>query len=258
LTLPVKLYNDSQLSQVERNLKHIFEGLKAEIKFHGASPRGWIQVSVSGEDDKVVTHYLADKIGLCPIELQNVGKYSRFKGFLIEPTKTKDELHVDIGIFSPSNIDAVIPLHRLQSQLGDGRKIALDKLAELFGFCRNLPLHIRVTSVDFQKRHIEAELSEKQQSQYAEWTRSLLDRLLILGASYNEVKSAISMTQSNRDIVIIESLGIFEHAVVCKLGTDAAGLIPKIGKRLRKATLSVFNPRKILGLFGSNPTPSIS
>jgi hypothetical protein len=256
--LLVKLYNDSQLSQVERSLKSKLEGLKTEIKICGASSRGWVQVSVSGEDEKVAVHYLADKIGLCPIELQNVGKYLKFKGFLIDPTKTENELHVDIGIFSPSNVDAVIPLHRLQSQLGDGRKIALGKLAELFGFCQNLPLHIRVTSVDLQKRCIEAELSEKQQSQYADWTRSLLDRLLVLGASYNEVKAAIKMTQSSRDIVRIEPLGIFEHAVVCKLGTDAAGLIPKIGKNLRKATLSVFNPRKILGLFGSNSTLSIS
>jgi hypothetical protein len=43
---------------------------------------------------------------------------------------------------------------------------------------------------------------------------------------------------------------MFEHAVVCKLGTDAAGLIPKLGRILGRAVLSVFNPRRILGLLG--------
>jgi len=45
---------------------------------------------------------------------------------------------------------------------------------------------------------------------------------------------------------------MFEHAVLCKLGTDAAGLIPRMGKNLRKAVFSVFNPRKILALFGDD------
>jgi hypothetical protein len=38
---------------------------------------------------------------------------------------------------------------------------------------------------------------------------------------------------------------MFEHALTCKLGTDAAGLIPKIGKKLPSATFSVFNASRI-------------
>jgi hypothetical protein len=48
----------------------------------------------------------------------------------------------------------------------------------------------------------------------------------------------------NRDILGIEPLGLFEHAATCKLGTDAEGLIPKIGKSLRNSTLQVFSPRR--------------
>jgi hypothetical protein len=86
----------------------------------------------------------------------------------------------------------------------------------------------------------------------------LLDRLLILGASYSEVETAVKIAEVNRDIVYIEQLGMLEHALVCKLGTDAAGLIPKVGKILGRASLSVFNPRRILGLLGDGSVLPIS
>jgi len=37
---------------------------------------------------------------------------------------------------------------------------------------------------------------------------------------------------------------------VGKLGTDATGLIPKIGRYMRKAEFVVFNPKKVRGLIG--------
>jgi hypothetical protein len=51
----------------------------------------------------------------------------------------------------------------------------------------------------------------------------------------------------NRDVISVEPLGMFEHALTCKLGTDAAGLISKIGRILKNARFAVFNPRKISG-----------
>jgi hypothetical protein len=47
-------------------------------------------------------------------------------------------------------------------------------------------------------------------------------------------------------VIGLESLGMCEHALVCKLGTDAAGLIPRIGRILKSAKFAVFNPRKIM------------
>ena len=226
------------------------KGLKVKTNMLKTDSLGWVHVSISGEDENVAVRYLADNIGLCPASLEEIRKYSTFKGYVKDPSKNKNELWVDIGVSSPSHVDVAVSLNQLQGQLADGRKMALGKMAELFGFCENLPLHIRVISADFEKKRIEAELSDKQQEQYAVWTRSLLDRLLVIGASFSEVMSAVRRAEFDRDIVKVESLGVFEHAVVCKLGTDAAGLIPRMGKNLRKAFFSVFNPRKILALFG--------
>jgi hypothetical protein len=246
VTLLTKVYDNSQPEYVDRFLKSTLKGLKVETEIRGATSRGWIQIAVSGEDEKAAVRYLADQIGLCPTRLEDVAKLSMLKGYVSVIDKSKGELSVDVGVSSPKIIHATISLQHLQAQLVDGRKVALKKIAELFGFCENLPLTVKVTSVNKENRRIEAMLSEKQLMQYRNWTRSLLDRLVILGASIPEISLTLKKAMCSRDIVSVEHFGLFEHAAVCKLGTDAAGLIPKIGKRLRNATFSIFSPREIL------------
>jgi hypothetical protein len=166
--------------------------------------------------------------------------------------KNKSEFSVDVGVFSPNIVDAVVSLQCLQAQLADGRKIPLSRLVELFGLCGNLPLTIKILRIDDERNRIEAELAEKQRNQFSDWTRSLLDRLQIIGASHDEIKSALEKAGFRRDVVAIEPLGTFERSVVCKFGTDAAGLIPRIGKNLGRAAFTVFNPRKIVELLGED------
>jgi hypothetical protein len=254
VTLLTKVYDNFQLRHVDGFLKSTLKDLKVKTEIRGATSRGWVQIAVSGEDEKVAVRFLVDEIGLCPTRLEDVDKLSTTKGYVASMDKNKGELNVDVGVFSPKIIHAVIPPHHLQAQLVDGRKVALKKIAELFGFCENLPLTVKVSSVNKENRRIEAVLSEKQLIQYGNWTKSLLDRLVILGASVPETRLALKKATCDRDTVSVEPLGLFECAVVCKLGTDAAGLIPKIGKNLRNATFSIFNPRKILAFLGDYVT----
>jgi hypothetical protein len=107
-------------------------------------------------------------------------------------------------------------------------------------------LTVKVTGVSEEERVVEAMLAEKQLMSFRGWTLSLLDRLLVFGVPVGDVDSALERAELGRDVVDVESLGLFEHVVVCKLGTDAAGLIPRIGRRMRRASFSVFNPRRIL------------
>jgi hypothetical protein len=246
VTLLIKAYEESQLKLVDKSLKSILKGLKVEAKIFEITPRGMVQIKVSGEDENVALNYLNKEVGICPTSLEQIKKYSETKGRIISLNKSRTELYVDIGISSPNIVDAAIPIQHLQAQLADGRKIALKKLIELYGFCENLPLTIKILDANKQKSHIEAMLSEKQISHYKKWTKSFLDRLIILGPSLLEVRLALKKARVNRDVVNIEPLGFFENAVVCKLGTDAVGLIPKIGKILRNSTFSVFSPKKIL------------
>jgi len=246
LTLLTKVYNNFQLKLVDKNLKSILKGLRVEAKICGVTSRGWMQIALSGEDETVALRYVTDEIGACPTTLEHVNKFSTIKGRITALNKSRDEIYTDIGVFSPSTVDAAISLRHLQAQLVDGRKVALEKLVKLFGLCEDLPLTVKILNIDKEKSHIDAMLSEKQLIQYRNWTKSLLDRLIILGSSTFEIRLALKDAGLNRDVVNIESLGLFEHALLCKLGTDAAGLIPKIGKKLRNATFSIFNPKEFL------------
>jgi hypothetical protein len=249
VTLLAKAYIDSQQKQAERLLKAKLEGLKAELKTSGTTSRGWIQIDLSGEDEKAALHYLNREIGLCPASLVNIERFSTIRGRIVSLDKCKNDACLDIGVFEPETVDATIPLSVLQAQLGDGRKIALRKLVELFGFCDNLPLTVGISSLDRERDRLEVVLAETQLSKFRSWTDSLLDRLVVLGASVSEVRSAIEGTGFQRDVVEVEALGLFEHAIVCKLGTDAAGLIPRLGRCLPYAVFSVFSPRRVLEFF---------
>jgi len=254
VTLLTKVYNNFQLKRIHKFLKSTLKGLHVEAEIYGVTPRGWTQIVVSGEDETVALRYLAEEIGFCPIRLEDVKRFSAIKGRIIDLGKSRGEFHIDIGVISPKIIDATIPLQHLQAQLTDGRKVALKKIVELFGFCENLPLTIKISNVDNKNNRIEAMLSEKQLIQYKNWTKSLLDRLITVGASLPEIRLALKTAGCNRDIVSIEPLGLLEYAVVCKLGTEAPGIIPKIGKNLKNANFSIFNPREILEFLGDHLT----
>jgi len=249
VTLFAKAYNNRRLDSFDKNLRSTLEGLKVEVKTCGATARGWIQISVSGEDENVALRYLDDRIGLCPASFEDIHRFSTIKGRITNLENSRSELRIDMGVFSPSIYDTTIPLARLQAQLADGRKTTLKEIAGLFGFSENLPITVKIDNVDKDKSLIEAEVAEKQRRHYIAWAESMLDRLLILGSSHSGIELAVEQAGLNRDVVNIEPLGGFEYAVVCKLGTDAVGLIPRIGKNLRNASMAVFSPRRIFTFF---------
>ena len=151
VTLLTKVYSQFQLKIVDKNLKSTLKGLKVETKISGATPRGWVQITLSGEDEKAASNHLANEVGLCPTHLEYVEKFSTVKGRITALNKSSGELYVDIGVFSPNIVDAAVPLNRLQAQLVDGRKVALKKFVELFGFCEHLPLTVKVFGIDKRK-----------------------------------------------------------------------------------------------------------
>ena len=245
LTLLAKISSVNRLQQIEKTLKLAFEGLNVETKILGTVADRWIQIALTGEDEGIATNYVIEEIGLCPSSFGNVRKFSTLKGYITNFKKNGEELPIDIGVFQPKIVYASIPLLHLQAQLVDGRKVALGKIAELYGFCEDLPLGVKVSQLNEGESHIEAELSNRQVRRYMVWRGSLLDRLVVLGPSLQEIKMTLEQAELDRDVIGVKPLGMFEHALTCKLGTDAAGLIPKIGRLLKNAKFSVFNPKKV-------------
>jgi hypothetical protein len=245
LTLLTKIYNVDQLKQIDKALKLSFEGLDVEAKILGTLADRWVQVALSGEDEGIATNYLTKEIGFCPTSFDSIKKFSTLKGYVTNLEKSREELSIDLGVFQPKIVHATIPLDYLQAQLVDGRKTALRKIAELWGLCENLPISVKVARVNEEESRIEVELSTSQVERYEVWRDSLLDRLLVVGSSLYEVKMALEHARFERDVISVEPLGMFEHALVCKLGTDAAGLIRQLGRNLRNAKFTVFNPKRL-------------
>lgn len=245
LTLLTRVHSVHRLNQIDVVLKLMLEGLDVKVKIIGTALGRWVQVALSGEDESIATRYLAKEIGFCPAIFGNLAKFSTLKGYIVPSEKNKQELKVDIGIFQPRTVNATIPLSHLQVQLIEWRKASLRKLSELYGFCRDLPVKIMVTHVNEETSRIDAELSTWQIENYKIWREALLDRLIVLGVVLPQVESALEYAKLDRDVISVEPLGVFEHVLTCKLGTDAAGLIPKIGRILKNAKFAVFDPRRI-------------
>jgi len=248
LTLLVKASNPRHLKQIDDILKNEFGQLSLDVKVLGTPVNKWVQVSLSGEDEAIATSFINQKIGTCPISIKRVEKFSVLKGYISKIDDVKQELRVDVGVFEPKITQAVIPLKYLQAQLADGRNIDLKKICEIYGFRENLPLSIKIAELTDDL--LQGELSVDQLEKIRFWRQSLLDRLIILGASIDEVEVVLERTRLERDIIGTEALGMFEHALTCKLGTDAAGLVSKVGRYMRNAVFVVYNPKKTAEFIG--------
>ncbi len=249
LVLQAKVYNTNQLKQINSLLETNLEGIDAKVEL--AMDENWVRASLSGEDETIAASFLRREIGLCPETLENVKRFDNLKGYITGLAGAPDKLRVDIGVFKPENILATVLLSHLQAVLVDGRRIALKKIVELFGLSDGLPLNIKITALDRVEKQIGASLATAQVERFNTWQESLLDRLIVLGASLQEIRNILKHTGMERDVVGVETLGMFEHALTCKLGTDAAGLVPTMGRNLRHAKFVVFNPRKIRDILTS-------
>jgi hypothetical protein len=252
VTVLEKLYGSGSPETFEKLYSGLVSGLKVQLSFAGTTNRGWIQLQVSGEDETAALSLLDREIGLAPVSLDKLKKFSVVQGKVVFPNRSKDELYVDLGVFSPETCDAVLSGRRLWAQLADGKEVPLQSLVELFCLYDNMPLEVKVAEdVGEGSKNVEAVLSEAQFSLFSGWVGCRFDRLVVLGSLFSDVERAVELSRHFRDIIRIESLGVLEQVVLCKLGTDAVGLIPKLGRYLKSAVLVPFSPKKILEATGS-------
>ena len=243
-TLLTKTDRQIQLNQIEKIMKDRFENLDVSVDIAGVIADRWVQVDISGEDEGIATNYISREIGFCPERIGEVDRFATLKGYLTNTEDAKEGLTVDIGVYEPITANARVPVDHLRAQLADGKALEFNRIAEIYGFIRDLPIEVKVKNLNQQKDYFEAELAREQISKYKLWIESLMDRLIVIGATKAEIHRALNYTGLRRDIIGAESLGIFEHALTCKLGTDAVGLIPTIGRSLRNKRIIAFNSRK--------------
>jgi hypothetical protein len=252
VTVLEKLYGSASPKTFEKLYSGLVSGLKVQLGFAGTTNRGWIQLEVSGEDETAALSLLEREVGLAPVSVEELKKFSVVQGKVVFPNRSNEELYVDLGVSSPETCDAAVSRKRLCAQLADGKDVPLQKLVKLFCLYDNMPLEVKVAE-DCKEgsKTVEADLSEAQFSLFSRWVGCRFDRLVVLGSLVSDVERAVKLSRSFRDIIRVESLGVLEQVILCKLGTDAVGLIPKLGRYLKSAVLVPFSPKKILEALGS-------
>lgn len=254
VTLLEKLYSSISTETFEQFYAGLVSGLNVQLRFAGTTNRGWIQLDVSGADETAALSLLDREIGLAPVSMNKLKKASVIRGKIVFSNKSTEGLHVDLGVHSPHVLDAVLSEKLLCGQLADGKKVSLQKLVELFCLVDDLPLEVKVVQgVLDENKNVEACLSEAQLASFSNWVRCGFDRLIVLGCQLSDVERAVKVSRHSRDVIKVESLGVLEQVVLCKLGTDAVGLIPKVGRYLKSAVLVPFSPKKIVEAIGSQP-----
>ena len=233
------------LKEISRHLKHLSEDLDVRINSLEYSGKGWIEVALSGEDEEVVVSYLEKEFGLTLSTIEEVIVGQNLRGKIVDSGSVGYGLYVDLGINDPKNIDALIPLHELRTQLVGNRKIPLRDIIHTFCLFDNLTIEIAPTRIDRDRPVIEAHLSGSQLSSLNDWEETNLERLIVIGATSSQVINSVIRSGHKRDVLRVEGLGLLESSVICKLGTHAKGLIPKLGRFLRRVPMHVFLPKTV-------------
>jgi hypothetical protein len=68
----------------------MLEGLDVQIVVRGTHGPGWVDLSVSGEDEKVALQFLRDNVGFCFSSWDVVHKFSVIKGFVAGHTESRN------------------------------------------------------------------------------------------------------------------------------------------------------------------------
>ncbi len=239
-----KVSKRSSFREFREAIASLVAGLKVKLMEFDVVDNGWVKVGLSGEDENVAVKLLEKKVGLTPDVAENVDHFNVMRGRVVFSVRPRIEVFVDVGVYSPKPVYAVIPLRCLQRQLVDGKKFALSRILELFGLSDGVPVEVRILKIT--EKDFQAELTERQLEQFERWISSSVDRLIVLGIGMIGAEKAIRKAKIERDILGIESLGLMDCVVVCKLGTDVFGLVPKLGRLLGRASLVCFCPQRIL------------
>jgi len=212
--------------------------LAANITFEGFSQRGWAQVNVSGEDAEIVTQLIANKFNLARTDSASEAaevyeaEIHRF---------SEAGLSFDYG--SGPNSNSIIPIHSLQAQLADGKDVSLRELVDCYCLYPGMRISVRVRR---RSNGFESWLSDEQTERFSQWITTGLDRIQAFDCYRQDAESAVLNAHLSRDVIAVQPLTLTLQSIVCKLGTDAVGLIPKLGSVLRKQKLRPFLPKKIM------------
>jgi hypothetical protein len=219
-------------------------GLSASTNPDGFSRKGWTRIDVEGQDSEILLELISRELGRAQTDLSLVEMHGNYQG--VVAGEAGGNLEIDIGIEAPKPLNVKVKLSSLRAQLTDGRPLSGSAIAEDYCLYPDSRAAIRITRLEPDANIVEGCLEDSQISMFSKWVASRLDRIQVFDCFRQELESAIRSGNLERDIISVDPMSLTMHSVECKLGTDAIGLMPKLGSILRKRKLKPFLPRRIL------------
>ena len=208
------------------------------------------EININGPEELFVSNILSKEIGTIH-EFKDIEVGYEYKGTMVDVGKVGFGIFVDCAILNPK-IDVLISLHKLREQLCDGKELSLKEIIAAYNFIAHFPVMVKITKLDKVKDKIQGEFTKEYLNLYIKLVDENLDGIFVSGATKNQFKKALIRKGHLRDIVSIKRYGYLEHIVILKEGTEAPGIIARIGNYLRNCKLSAVRHNRIKNLIGNS------
>jgi hypothetical protein len=218
------------------------EGLALE--WESSLAHGWLTVRARGDDSEAFSNLLRKKMGEAPVEISKIEKWDNLRGYVTTAGSVGFGVYIDVGVLQPRPKDALYPLHRLRAQLSDGMQESVKQVLAANALIDYFPVKTVVTEIEGDK--ITVELADETQHMLLSWRKYPLDRLVAVGLSTVQAQKLVGQMRLTSDIIEISPLSLFVQLFVLKVGTDAPGIIAKVGSRLRGVPLASYRAWKTL------------
>jgi len=227
---------------LDKALKDLKTELNATITLDGFTSNRWARIGISGEDSEILAQLIANEFGLAQTDIREIDVPGVYESIITR--SSAKGLEFDIGLEPPAHINCSVPASHLIAQLADGKSIQCREIIDDYCFFPGVRLSVRITRKT--DNEIEAWLSDSQIERLSAWITSGLDRIQVFDCYKQEVGAAILKANLSRDIVSARPITLTVQSITCKLGTDAVGLIPKLGSLLKRQKLRPFIPKRIV------------
>jgi hypothetical protein len=243
---------DELRSPLENRLRKLASNLEVSFEVEGVTSNDFLRIGVKGPDLEVFTELIRRKLGLAPAQISDLEVNDNIKAYPTGIDAKQQMIEVEIGPVS-INFRSEITKEALMAQLCDGRSFPVERVARTFCIQEGVPIEVRITSIHSDRRNIEAWISDDQISRFEEWRRQRYHRIIAVGGLQDRIDKAIRLSKIERDIAEVEELSLMSHMLVCKLGTEAPGIIAKIGRYMGDFKLYAFLPERVDKLRFSTP-----
>ena len=228
---------------MQESLSKLKGDLSASAALAGFTDNGWAKLDIGGEDREIFQEIISRQLGRAQTDLNQIENQSNYLGLV---NTVGADLVVDLGIEKPSPLNLVVSPMALRAQLCDGKPLSCKEITEYYCIQKGSKVAVRVTRLERDAGRLEGWLADKQMELFSDQIASRLERIHAFDCTRERVEFALRTLNLERDVISVEPNTLTTHSVVCKLGTNAIGLIPKLGSILRKSGLMPFLPSRII------------